>query len=161
MQPVENSVPQAGCIQAAFVKYQPQLSCTGRPRMAIASLRGGAIRKEMLPHCAQPPGAWPPQRAGLCQPGSRPQTKPRPPRTAPPTHPSREPGRHAPARSPCLRALMPSLKTPGPSSVEDSLVRSGFPVLSVFICGFFLCGESSPARANLPARTGMVVNTQS
>ncbi len=31
--------------------------------MARASLRGGAIRKEMLPHCVQPPGAWPPPRA--------------------------------------------------------------------------------------------------
>ena len=33
--------------------------------MAIASLRGGAIRKEMLPHCVQQPGAWPqPKEAG-------------------------------------------------------------------------------------------------
>ncbi len=31
--------------------------------MARASLRGGAIRKEMLPHSVQPPGAWPRQRA--------------------------------------------------------------------------------------------------
>ena len=31
--------------------------------MAIVSLRGGAIRKEMLPHCVQQPGAGPPQRA--------------------------------------------------------------------------------------------------
>ncbi len=137
VQPVENSVSQASCIQTAFVRYQPGLTCTGRPRLAIASLRGGAIRKEMLPHCVQPPGAWPSPRAGLCQPGSRPHTKPRPSRTAPPRHPAREPGRHAPARSPCLRALMPSLKTPVPSSVEDSLVRSGFPVLCVSICGCF------------------------
>ncbi len=27
--------------------------------MAVASLRSGAIRKEMLPHCVQDPGAWP------------------------------------------------------------------------------------------------------
>ena len=31
--------------------------------MARASLRGGAIRKEMRPHCVQSPRAWPPQRA--------------------------------------------------------------------------------------------------
>ena len=53
MRPVENSVPQAGGIQAAFVRYQRRLTCTGRPRMARASLRRGAIRKEMLPHCVQ------------------------------------------------------------------------------------------------------------
>ncbi len=53
VQPVGNSVPRAGCIQAAFVRYQPRLACTGKPRMAIASLRRGAIRKEMLPHCVQ------------------------------------------------------------------------------------------------------------
>ena len=38
------------------------------------------------------------ERAGLCQPGSRPQAEPRPSRTESPTHFSREPGRHAPAR---------------------------------------------------------------
>ncbi len=33
--------------------------------MAIASLRRGAIRKEMPPHCVQQSGAWPqPQEAG-------------------------------------------------------------------------------------------------
>ena len=33
--------------------------------MTGASLRGGAYRKEMLPHCVQQPGAWPqPKEAG-------------------------------------------------------------------------------------------------
>ena len=44
-------------------------------------------------------GRWHSERAGLCQPGSRPQAIPRPfGRAAPPSHLSREPGRHPPAR---------------------------------------------------------------
>ena len=88
--------------------------------MAIASLRNGAIRKEMLPHCVQPPGAWPPPRAGLCQPGSRPHTKPRPPRTGPPTHSSREPARHASG----AEQSRPSPLTPLPAGEGDKSRRN-------------------------------------
>ena len=133
------SLPQPGCIQAAFVRYQPRLTCTGRPRMAIASLRSGAIRKEMLAHCVQEPGAWPPLRApdsiGMSTRFAlAPQTPSAARRPANPDsigipHVNR-PDTPRLAAS-CLRALMPSLKTPGPSQS----LRSGFPVLSVSICG--------------------------
>ena len=158
LRPNGSSVPQAGRIQAAFVRYQPGLTCTGRPRMARASLRSGAIRKEMLPYCVQQPGAWPPQRAVPIESGRFALAH----QTPSAAHRAANPDSTCPdsigigippvnrgdipmesgARFPCLHVLMLSLTTPGPSQS----LRSGFPLLSVFICGFFLSAFSAPRR---------------
>ncbi len=97
--------------------------------MAKDSLRSGAIRKEMLPHCVQRPGVRPPQRAGLCQAGSRSHTKPRPPRAGPPTHPSREPGQHASGAEQTL--------TPNPSPGRERGIRADGIGISAALRRFF------------------------
>ena len=48
MQPVENSVPQTGCIQAAFVRYQRQLANT-RVLACLSRYESAAVLRTRLP----------------------------------------------------------------------------------------------------------------